>query len=88
MNYSKKLNGLESKLCNLYFVNSTQVQYKSYLWLKLSYSYYVKLFKIHYMVINFYCIHQSYKKRVAPTRDLSSGHPLQEANEGLHTTFT
>jgi hypothetical protein len=31
------------------------------------------------MVIRLYCIHQSCKKRSAPTRDLPSGHSLQEA---------
>jgi hypothetical protein len=40
------------------------------------------------MVICFYCIHQSYKKKTtAPSRDLSSGHPLQEAIEVLQTTL-
>jgi hypothetical protein len=39
------------------------------------------------MVIRFYCIYQSYKKRIAPTRDLSSGHPLQEAIEVLQTAL-
>ena len=38
------------------------------------------------MVIRFYCIHQSYKKKIAPSRDLLSGHPLQKAIEVIHTT--
>jgi hypothetical protein len=32
----KKINGLESILCKLYYVSYAQVQWKSYLWLKLS----------------------------------------------------
>jgi hypothetical protein len=32
------------------------------------------------MVICFYCIHQSCKKRIGPKRELSSECPLQEAN--------
>jgi hypothetical protein len=30
---------------------------------------------------------KSHKKKIAPSRDLSSGHPLQEAIEVLHTTL-
>jgi hypothetical protein len=47
----------------------------------------VKRFKINYMVIHFYCIHQSHKKRTIPTRSLSSGHHVQEAIEVIQTTF-
>jgi hypothetical protein len=32
------------------------------------------------MVIRFYCIHQSYKNKIASIRNLSSIHPFQEAN--------
>jgi hypothetical protein len=39
------------------------------------------------MVIRFFCIHQSHKKRTAPTRGLSSGHHVQEAIEALQTAF-
>jgi hypothetical protein len=39
------------------------------------------------MVIRLYCIHQFYKKRTAPSRDLLSGHPLQEAIEISQTTL-
>jgi hypothetical protein len=49
----------------------------------LSYKLYVKRFKIHYMVIRFFCIHQSHKKKTAPTRGLPSGHHVQEAIEAL-----
>jgi hypothetical protein len=37
-NFSKVQNGLESKLYKLYFVSLAQVQWMSYLWLKLSFS--------------------------------------------------
>jgi hypothetical protein len=43
--------------------------------------------KIQYMVIRFYCVHQSYKKRIAPIRGLLSGHHVQEAIEVLQTIF-
>ena len=33
------------------------------------------------MVIHFYCIHQSYKKRTIAIRDWSSGNLLEEAND-------
>jgi hypothetical protein len=39
------------------------------------------------MVICFYCIHQSIKKRDAPTRDLLSEHPLQKENEVSQIAF-
>jgi hypothetical protein len=57
------------------------------LWLKLSYKLYVKRFKIHYMVIRFYCIHQSHKKKTTSTRSLSSGHHVQEAIEVIQKAF-
>jgi hypothetical protein len=57
------------------------------LWLKLSYKLYVKRFKIHCMVIRFFCIHQSHKNITAPTRGLSNGHDAQETIEALQTAF-
>jgi hypothetical protein len=39
------------------------------------------------MVIRFFCIHQSHKKRTAPTRGLSIRHHVQEAIEALQTAF-
>jgi hypothetical protein len=35
------------------------------------------------MVICFYCLHQYYKKKIVPSRDLSSGNLLQEVIEAL-----
>jgi hypothetical protein len=39
------------------------------------------------MVIHFFCIQKSHKKRTAPIRGLSSGHHVQEAIEALQTAF-
>ena len=38
------------------------------------------------MIIYFYFIHQSFKKRTIPTRDMLSGRILQEVNEVSHIT--
>jgi hypothetical protein len=39
------------------------------------------------MVIRFFCIHQSHKNRIAPTRGLSNGHDVQETIKALQTAF-